>query len=555
MFRPESYPLLYDYRGNSDTGKETAYNGMQAWLIASILSELVPDSGATTNTQTELFKTAYEIGGGSSFPLYGGQSFKSDPYAMREAASVMYAICRGDANISSQISAYRAELGGKPIPASSWEGLQYRNTMLTDELGRYGYRMDYLGYCVNTESFLPDAPGPRVPTTTVCELPFPWEEGQQKSMFNMDTGNYITDEEINAYFVKNYNMMTQTPLSVWNSYPKDKQNRMINVASIPPCTFIYMFGKKNVRFDGVICRSYGDNPAYDYYCFTEVGENTGLTLDGPFSEFQGIYRFNNTNGDREKSLETVATIFDNFRFPTEDPNYGRCRPGCKVSRTVESINPTPGASENEIYNVDLCVMVADNVAGTEKGKVQDGFAADSPRSYVSGHSAQIWGLALMLTQMNNSGNCREWIRKSYEYSVNRSVGRFHWNSDCVYGRLFGSIAMPIVNAMTGLDLSPVREYILNPQPVPEGDWNAHIIIRNMTGQPIHSTGEIRLYVQNHIGVNTYLPGARPDAGPLYTFNAGENDFSSMDVHCIMNGEVYMDDQYDGAVITEVRFYD
>ena len=193
MFRQETYPLLFDYRGMDAGDDGTAYNALQAWLMASILSELVPDSGKTTNTQTELFKLAYEIGGGRSYPLYNYKSFKADPYAMREAASVMYAICRGDHDISAQIDKYRSELGGKPINAFSWDGLGYKNTMLSDGQGRRGYRMDYLGYCVNTELFLPDAPGPRVATTTVCALHQHCEHGEQKELFSTPSGNYIME--------------------------------------------------------------------------------------------------------------------------------------------------------------------------------------------------------------------------------------------------------------------------------------------------------------------------------------------------------------------------
>lgn len=551
MFRAENYCLVFDYRGKDTGGSKTAYNGMQAWLIASILSELVPDSGATTNTQTELFRKAYEIGGGRSYPLYNRNAFKADPYAMREAASVMYAICRGDSNIASQIGKYRSELGGKLIPASSWDGLGYKNTMLTDERGRRGYRMDHLGYCVNTELFLPDAPAPRVLGTTVCEMPWPWEQGQPKDQFSQATGNYIVDEQINNFFVSFYNMMSQTPLSEWEEYSLDKKCRMINVGAVPPCTFTYWFCKKNIMFDGIRHKAYGTNPGHDYYCFSEVSENTGLALEGPFSDLQGIYRYN-TMGDRERCLDTIATIFDNFRFPTEDPNYGRCRPGCKVSRTVESVNPTPGAPENEVYNVDLCVMVSDDEAGKKKRQGQDGFASDSPRSYVSGHSAQIWGMALMLTQMNSSGNCREWVSKAFDYSVNRSIGRYHWNSDCVYGRLFGALALPIINAMSGLNLDPIKNYVLNPtpQPAPTGNWGAKVIIKNQTGKDIPSTGQVRLYVAGHIGVNVYMPNA-VSLGKAVTIPPGEYAY---DATCVGNG-FEINDSYDGKTLEEGRVYD
>ena len=554
MFRPENYPLLYDYRGKDENDDGTAYNALQAWLMASELAELVPDSGETTNTQTELFKLAYEIGGGKEYPLYNTKAFKADPYAMREAASVMYAICRGDSDIASMIDTYRAELGGKSINASTWDDLGYKNTMLSDNQGRRGYQMDYLGYCVNTRLFLPDAPGPRVAGTTVCDQPQPWEQGQDKEQFNPAIGNYYMDGNINRYFVEDYNMMSQTPLSEWNSYSKEKQNRMVNVAAIPPCTFIYMFGRKKVKFDGIIRKSYDGKTTADYYCFSQTSEDTGLVLDGPFSDLEGMYRYN-TSGDREKCLEDVATIIDNFRFPTQDPNYGRCRPGCKVSRTVESLSPVQGAAGNEVYNVDLTTMVADNAAHKAKLAVQDGFAADSPRSYVSGHSAQIWGLALMLTQMNNEGNCETWIRKAFEYSVNRSVGRFHWNSDCIYGRLFGAMTLPIVNAMSGMrdGYEATRAYVLNPtpQPAPTGNWNAHVVIKNATGRQIQSTGEVRMYVAGHEGVNVYTPNA-VSVGAAITIPAnGEYEY---DTQCVGNGFT-IDDSYDGRTLEDARIYD
>lgn len=549
MFKPETYPLLCDYRGNDTYDDGTAYNALQSWLMASILSELVPDSGTTTNTQTELFKLAYETGGGRSYPLYNRKAFKADPYAMREAASVMYAICRGDNEISAQIDKYRSELGGRPIPAATWDELDYVNKMLSDDKGRRGYQMTNLGYCVNTSLFLPDAPGPRVPGTTVCELPWPWEQGQSSIQFNTEGGNYLGDERINTYFVKNYGMMSQTPLSLWNSYPIEKQNRLVNVAAIPPCTFTYMFSKKNVKFDGIVNKSYDGKTTAEYFCFSETDKDTGLALDGPFSDLQGMYRYN-TPGDREECLEETATIFDNFRFPTEDPNYGRCRPGCKPTRQGGELNPVHGAAENEIYNVDLTTMVADTAEQKAKMVKEDGFAADSPRSYVSGHSAQIWGLALMLTQMNNEGNCEAWIRKAFEYSINRSVGRFHWNSDCIYGRLFGAMALPILNAMSGMKdgLNAVRDYVLNPTPAPAGNWDATVIIKNDSGRDILSTGEVRLYVGNHeYGINVSIE-------PIGQYMVIQGENAPYNTQCVGNAFT-LNDSFDGMQIDQAaRIY-
>lgn len=560
FFSAENYPEVCDYHGTNDTTLNQAYNAMEAWLFAEYLSEVCPDSGTTTNTQTELFKLAFEIGGGKETALYDGYTLRADPNIARLAAARIYAYTRAYECSPERINGFRNELGGKAINASSWDDLGFADTMLTDEYGRRGYQMDCLGYLVNTQSFLPSAAGPRITGCTVCELPYPYEEGQPKSQFNTSSNNYQTDESINDTMVSGWNMMSQTPLSEWNSYPVEKQNRICNAMATIPCTYMYMFGKsQNIHFDGIQYKTYDGTTNANYYCFSKTSENTGLTLDGPFSDLSGIYRYNIQPANQtivEKYIEAVTDIADNSRFPTQDPNYGRCRPGCAATRQGGEKVAVHGAKENELYNVDIACMVCDDEAGYQKCCHQDGFAQDSPRSYVSGHSAQITLVALLLGQMVPE-KIHYYSRRAYDYSVNRSIARFHWNSDCIYGRLFGTMALPIVNAMTGLQsgYEAMKEYVLNPTPQPDGDWSVKLYIKNLTGSPVQSTGEIRLYVQDHIGVNTYLPGAAGSAGALYTFQPGENDFSTLDVYCIMNGETVMDDSYNGSPVTDARFYD
>ena len=102
------------------------------------------------------------------------------------------------------------------------------------------------------------------------------------------------------------------------------------------------------------------------------------------------------------------------------------------------------------------------------------------------------------------------------------------------------------------------EQQVDPTPVvnpTNNDWKVSLIIKNETESAIQSTGEIRLYINNHIGINTYLPGAKPAAGALYTFNAGENKFTN--IACTINGADAGDtmNNYNGAVVNDVRFYD
>ena len=557
MFKEDTYHLIYNYRGTDTSNYEIAYNGMQSWLIASILAELVPDLG-DDNTQTNLFATAYSIGGGCSYPLYNDKAFKADPYAIREVASIMYAICRGDASISSNIDVYREELGGSMIPASNWEELGFVDEELSDEGGRIGYVVKNIGYLVDTSKFIPSTPGPKVPDTTAKRMPHPIKEGQPEDLFNLYSGNYKIDEYIDDLVVRNYNCGAQTPLTEWQNYPAEHKNRIIEALAITRCTFNYMFSAKRfirLKLDN------GQLPVidgYNRYCFDEVYEGD-LYLEGVFANLNGIYRYNvaqeNKNA-RETFLDTVFNIGDNSRFTTYDPNWGRKRPGGGMTRTGSARSEINGSPLNPLYNVDIACLVADTEEQREKWAAEDGFATERPASYPSGHSAQIWLGALLFTQMNNEGNCKEWISRAFDYSIDRTIDRAHWNSDCIYGRLFGAISLPIILAMSGLKegYEATKEFVLNPEPEVKGDWSANIIVKNLTNENIDTTGEIRLYVNNHIGINTYLPGAKPDAGALYTFGVGENDYIDMNIHCQGNG-FNIDDSYNGAPITDCRFYD
>lgn len=545
-FDKNNMPEIFEFNGNNAEYYVITYNAMQAWLMASQLAEYVPTYGQYTNTQTELFKTAYRITEANEIPIYGNYNIHFDVNKVREAAAYICAYLHQEYD-AEQIDRFREELNGEAINASSWEDLGYENTMLTDEFGRTGYEMNTLGYLINTQIFMPNAPGPRVPGTVVNELPFPYEEGEPEELFNLETGNYKMDETIHKYVIQNYNMMAQTPIEEWNSYSHEKKERIINAMATIPCTAMYMFGApKKVSLVGVPIVN-----GYPRYIF-EKDNNGEFTIEGPFTDLAGIFRYNAINkNELEQFISNVLEIADNSRFPTQDPNYGRCRPGCTCTRQGGEANPIHGSKENELYNISISCIVADTDEEKERWSQEDGFAADSPRSYVSGHSAQIVAMALILSQLNPDKTI-DYMRKAHEYSVNRSIARFHWNSDCIQGRLFGTMIAPILRAMTGLQsgFDKVKQWIESPKP--EGDWSAKIIIKNETGSSIDSTGEIRLYVDNHIGVNTYLPNAQ-SIGPAYTFEPGENEYDG--INCILNGDDYMDDSYNESVINEIRIYD
>jgi hypothetical protein len=82
-----------------------------------------------------------------------------------------------------------------------------------------------------------------------------------------------------------------------------------------------------------------------------------------------------------------------------------------------------------------------------------------PTSYPSGHSAQTWTTAMILLQAyhNNVSKGLQYVRDAYSVGVARTVGRFHWNSDTMYGRLSATMIMPTINAM-GLTASNYNSF-------------------------------------------------------------------------------------------------
>ena len=89
----------------------------------------------------------------------------------------------------------------------------------------------------------------------------------------------------------------------------------------------------------------------------------------------------------------------------------------------------------------------DYLEGGDINKCDD-YPHDSARSYPSGHSAQSWGLAMLLGQIRPS-SIKTYMKNAWRFGVCRSIGRYHWNSDLLYGRLGSLMILPIINAMNG----------------------------------------------------------------------------------------------------------
>ena len=454
LFAEKTYPDIYNWHGDNKDYEAEAYNSLHAWLLAMQLSELTPTTGISGNSQTDLFGLAYNIGGDREVPLYG-LYIHADPMVSRLAAGGCYVIMRFGYSFSD-MDAMRREIGGMTINAKDWNGLGYQG-----ENNVYG-GMRNLGYLVNSDLIIPSAPGPYADGCT--ERMKPYEQGQPKDQFcevvkeEWDKDNYIVDTQIDDFVVKNFNMGAQTSQSVWDAYPRDVQQRILEAVAAPRATNHFFFGKKLVKFDGVHDGTrLGNYTNYSYYWFSEAAQagNDVFEIAGPFADlFSKMFTGSGfgTPTSTMNFFDNIMTIADNSRFPTFQDQYGRRRPcGGAAGFEGSSRSPINGDPLNALYNIDISCIFADSQESSDRYAKEGGFVSERPKSYPSGHAAMVTTVALMLGQMTgNESSLQQYMAKAYSVGVNRTVSRFHWNSDVIYGRLFGTMILPIINAMSGI---------------------------------------------------------------------------------------------------------
>lgn len=151
------------------------------------------------------------------------------------------------------------------------------------------------------------------------------------------------------------------------------------------------------------------------------------------------------------------------REPTKGLNHGRVRPlgNTDTSKGYRQPNNPIGNPFNGFSINTLKARFTDNTAQFKSSISSDEVHADGPTSWPSGHSSQCWAMAMVIVQLyglkyNSTNNSTQqekiistickYVHKAYKFGVLRTIGRFHWNSDTMYGKIFGSMIMPILNS-------------------------------------------------------------------------------------------------------------
>jgi len=296
----------------------------------------------------------------------------------------------------------------------------------------------------------------------------------------------------------------------WETYGKGKRAELMYASIIPSCTDSCFFMTKYFEFGGITNKPVTlyyikDNPSestakrYVFYEISEADYNSGINgndkehfyrIDGVFGGLGIVnYSFNNNTSERNgkidghqylgttsepdyminhiskgtlyRLLKVVQEVGDTAgRQPTYGLNWGRVRPLGNTDTNKEYRQPnTPiGNPFNGFSNNTLKARFTDYNDEFKRSIGSDEVHADGPTSWPSGHSSQCWAMAMTVVQLlglkyhiNNGGTsiideiCK-YVHKAYKFGVLRTIGRFHWNSDTMYGKIFGSLIMPVLNA-------------------------------------------------------------------------------------------------------------
>lgn len=473
LFDSDNFQEVVNYHGNNTEYSDLAFSAMTSWVMAMALSEIIANSGDTTNNQTEIYKRAYEIGGGTSVPLYGSYALKADPMITRLVASAIYNITRADYSFDD-IDDLRDEFGTSPID-------------LDGEISDLGYSDNdnicdkenveiTVGYAVGLNNFLPKAAGPFATSywcsgtsenPTYCTpndlgtRTYPTEQGS--TPFNATTQNYIIDETIDDTITSNYNLNSVTTALT----------RTVQACADDADETIHKFAEKTYyKYDSTFPRgsfSAGTPSDYDGYfsgVFNSDVTNVDLSVYLSNSTFTGFW-------------DEMTYIGSHYRHALTLPQYGRRRPGqgqtdistrggCSGDSVRlnylddNSIRTLVGAGTKYDRNGNAIRYFVDKDGNAiySNGDIEYGTAASgsygacmplNAHTYPSGHSSGTWGSSMMLMQMLPS-RAKQIFKAANNFAVSRTIVRAHWNSDTLYGRLVATTLMPIANAINDYQL-------------------------------------------------------------------------------------------------------
>lgn len=344
----------------------------------------------------------YELGynykiTGSRQNVYGWK-FNSDPNIIRIWAAKTYSTTRD----ASKIAELREEVGGD---------------MLT-------YK-DEIDECyVNTCSFMPFAPGPSLDGWT----------GYKGDSFRTEDGNFKEDQAIHDYVSKYYSLDTKDAV---------KRQETIQAIADKEGEVQHLLGKPRTVKDP----KYGEMTLYPVFGKHNIGVE--IPDDGAIA----------------KLVSLVAPPCSSTRKTLLKQEYGRRRPGQGKYDNTRNDDPAQRVlvnytiEEGDGYTTGYYNKDGDYIDnnGNHIGDYETYFQKFLfANSYPSGHSGIAIGAGLILMEIMPD-RADKILKALNQYAVNRTIARYHWNSDTIQGRIVGSTMVPVLHSITNLDLDKLIE--------------------------------------------------------------------------------------------------
>lgn len=416
LYRPENFPNVFGYYGEAGT-RVAAVNTMLGWLVALQLAELKPKK------RNHIFKVGYEMGGYNADSPIFGYRFECDPIVARLVASVIYVAFR--TIVKPDFATMRQEVGGTAYPY----GLQYYldlglNHLKTPEEIQKNV-VNKGGFYVDLREFMPSSAGPFAPGYT--DRPPHMMTDAKDTLTNTNT-----DRAIHEYIVRTFNLSTTD---------KDAHQMTVQAIADKEQSTQHLYGSN---------KTVGEFTFHPVFGKTTIGKK--LKTDGSVANLTFL-------------VQAIGTY---FRIVLQSKavtpmQYGRLRPGCSWSEEKKKNSDT-----DDRRNVLVNITIEDNDGQktSSYGYDDNGIWVATPverdqyeedqknrlgaNSYPSGHSSGIWTVAMMLIEaMPERADLI--MQAANQFAVNRTIARYHWTSDTLFGRLLGSVASAMCHATADYD--------------------------------------------------------------------------------------------------------
>ena len=393
LYQEKNFPSVYNYYTGNRTDDEAIQKTMVGWLCAMQLSELCPSK------RNKLYRAGYEAGGYAMNSNVYGYSFKSDPNVARLVASAVYSAMHTTAK--PDFEAMRAEIGGSRFIGTMADILENEDHLYVDDDGFY----------VDMRYFLSSAPGPYAPDHQY--------RGDLNPTFGdekLSDGCLKVDMDIYNHIVEKYNL---------------PEARTVQAIADKEGDVHHIFGTDKRNVGG----------KYDFHAVfgpSTIGET--INPEGKIAAFTYLLQYLGSAG------RAILQHANSWVGPYE---YGRLRPGCSDQQEARRKSYT-----DDRLNVLVNFVIEDNdgCKATDEGEEVDVEAYESmwkdelyANSYPSGHSAGIWSMAMAMMELYPQ-KADLIMRAANDFSLSRTICRYHWNSDVIQGKIVGSVMNPVCHA-------------------------------------------------------------------------------------------------------------